>query len=187
MKKQIRYRCLILLIIFLLAFSFSSCLSKKKQIKSALKTNTEQIQYMVKEKFNHNYLKQKYPKNRMVIGIDSTDGYSYFHVIDDVVLYALKSDSAAVAILKNGLVSLDMLEVDIKPSNHYFVKSEEILFLKSTKKKKRFFIYKWADNQLYSTMFVIELTNINAKQKTKVTDFVNGAEVSFFYVFSIRI
>ena len=59
---------------------------------------------------------------------------------------------------------------------------KELKFLSKSPKYKRYKFWLWHKGFANPTAYFIELTNESATDKTELTDFINGASLTFFHV-----
>ncbi len=167
-------------VILLLTFSIS-CKSKNKlekvetekktELKPPFKNQGEQEKYWAQELFKREYKKKHYSK--FVGEIIKSDNKITFGKVQYVELFDTKSDYNQI--FEKGLFYPDILNGNsLKIWN-----LEELEFLSDNPKVKRFWFWLYHPYMANPQVYLFELTNDKADEKTDWESFIKNAELTF--------
>ena len=168
------------LIIFLLSFT-TVCNSQSEQdkvetektteLKPPFKNQGEQEDYWAQELFKKEYKKQHYSK--FIGEITTTDSKIKFGKVQYIELFDSNSDYNLI--FEKGLFYPDILNaISLRIGS-----LEELDFLSNNPKIKRFRFWLYRPNMANPQVYLFELTNEKANEKTDWKSFVKNAKLTF--------
>jgi hypothetical protein len=168
------------LIIFLLTFT-TVCNSQSEQdkvetektteLKPPFKNQGEQEDYWAQELFKKEYKKQHYSK--FIGEITTTDSKIKFGKVQYIELFDSNSDYNLI--FEKGLFYPDILNaISLRIGS-----LEELDFLSNNPKIKRFRFWLYRPNMANPQVYLFELTNEKANEKTDWKSFVKNAKLTF--------
>ncbi|GAA4239857.1 hypothetical protein [Winogradskyella damuponensis] len=166
--------------ILLLTFSFG-CKSqnnpekveteKTTELKPPFKNQGEQEKYWAQEFFKEEYKKKHYSK--FVGEIEKSENKIKFGKVQYVELFDTNSDYNLI--FEKGLFYPDILSaISLRIGN-----LEELEFLSKNPKVKRFWFWLYQPNMANPQVYLFELTNEKANEKTDWKSFIKNAELTF--------
>ncbi len=185
MKKKLTY-----ILIFILGFCQQSCKvtwdNDGNRIRLKEDSNCgEHERYEIKILFRTQYKKQFFQKYSGNITIkERTDLTSV--QFDSLTVNVRKDASKYNPLFTSGLLSAQMLNVSIKDTNTICC-FEELKYLKYPSTKKRFKFLVFERNMFNPCVYLLELTNENANEKTDLVTFINGSKLTFLFLKGIQI
>jgi hypothetical protein len=171
----------------------------RKQKSKEFKNQGEQEDYWAEQLFKEKYSKQHYDKYN---GDITGNGNSFS--FGDRTFIVINTSEEILAIFSSGLFYPSLIvgdtKIEVKSSAELDSLSaeerafynmgrtdsltisdfEELKFLNSSPKRKRFKFWLWQHGFANPTAYFIELSNKKATNKTNFEDFVKGASLSFF-------
>lgn len=170
----------LILIILLLTFT-SVCKSqsepekvkteKSTELIPPFKNQGEQEDYLAQELFKKEYKKQHYSK--FIGEITTTDSKIKFGKVQYIELFDSNSDYNLI--FEKGLFYPDILNaISLRIGS-----LEELEFLSNNPKVKRFRFWLYPPNMANPQVYLFELTNENANEKTDWKSFIKKAKLTF--------
>ncbi len=192
---------LIIIILTLASFSVDAqTVDNKNQTKREFKNQGEQEDYCEEQLFEKEYSKMHFDKFKSDIIING-DGF----IFGDKTFVIINTSQDLKAIFSSGIFHPNNITGDTKP----ILKSQaeldtlsteqkvfynmtrtdsltisdfkELKFLSKSPKYKRYKFWLWHKGFANPTACFIELTNESATDKTDLTNFINGASLTFFH------
>jgi hypothetical protein len=144
---------------------------KSTDLKPPFKNQGEQEDYWAQELFKKEYKKQHYSK--FIGEIITTDGKIKFGKVQYIELFDSNSDYNLI--FEKGLFYPDILNaISLQIGS-----LEELEFLSNNPKVKRFRFWLYRPNMANPQVYLFELTNEKANEKTDWKSFIKNAQLTF--------
>ncbi|MFI0431227.1 hypothetical protein [Mariniflexile sp. HMF6888] len=144
---------------------------KRTELKPPFNNQGEQEDYWAQELFKKEYKKKHYSK--FIGEITKTDNKIHFGKVQYIELLDINSDYHLI--FEKGLLYPDILSaISLRIGN-----VEELEFLSGNPKVKRFRFWLYRSNVANPQVYIFELTNEKANEKTDWKSFIKNAELTF--------
>ena len=174
MKKKLFFTFTILIL-----FTFVSCSyfwRTEKSIK--FKNEGEQEEYWTKKIFKEKYKKMSFkPYCGEILVYKTEDAINI--KFDSALININNRDSLYYCLFTSRLIQPKIIGCS-SLSGHGILIHE--LFNLETRHKKRFSLWVWQPNNMNPQVVLLEITNKKSNKNKKLSEFINGAELTFVYM-----